>query len=125
MTTKQSKRVAAAASVAIVIGMLIFMGSAVEGRADGVAQRSSQPAAHGTPVIAAMRADDGADSVRARIEQLGADELKAIYRHCAREAVAQRLGNGEIALCSVAYEVLLHKHFAGEFLALLAWSRQP
>lgn len=63
------------------------------------------------------------DPARARLEQLGEREIKSLYRICARQAIERRLGSGEIAHCSVVYEVLLARHFGGNFRALLTWSR--
>lgn len=60
---------------------------------------------------------------RARLELLGERDLKTLYRACSRHAMDRRLGSGEIAFCSTAYEVLMKEHFAGDFDAFLAWSR--
>lgn len=58
-----------------------------------------------------------------RIEQLSEPDLKQFYLHCARESVRQRLGGGEIALCSIGYERLLKETFNGDFRAFLEWRR--
>jgi hypothetical protein len=63
------------------------------------------------------------DPVRVRLEQLGEREIKSLYRICSRHAIERRLGSGDIAQCSVVYEVLLAQYFGGNFRALLAWSR--
>jgi hypothetical protein len=66
------------------------------------------------------------DSVRAGIEALSEREAKEFYLECSRAAMLGQLGTGETAVCSVSYEVLLRRHFGGDFHALLAWSRsQP
>ena len=65
-------------------------------------------------------------SVRAGIEALSMQEAKQFYLDCSRAAMRGRLGSGETAVCSIGYEVLLERHFGGDFYALLAWSRsQP
>jgi hypothetical protein len=63
------------------------------------------------------------DPTRVQLESLNERDLKTLYRTCSREAIDRHLGSGEIAYCSIAYEVLMNKHFAGDFGALLAWSR--
>jgi hypothetical protein len=63
------------------------------------------------------------DPLRAQLETLAEGELKSIYVNCSREAVERRLGSGGRAYCSVAYDVLLSRHFAGDFRAFLAWSQ--
>jgi hypothetical protein len=66
------------------------------------------------------------DSVRAGIEALSEREAKQFYLDCSRAALGGRLSNGETAACSIGYDVLLKRHFGGDFHALLAWSRsQP
>jgi hypothetical protein len=66
------------------------------------------------------------DAVRAGIEVLSEREAKQFYLDCSRAAVRGRLGSGETAVCSIGYDVLLKRHFGGDFHALLAWSRsQP
>src|SRR5688572_25057234 len=57
------------------------------------------------------------------IQRLSEDELKEFYVRCSRAAVRGRLGHGEIALCSTAYERLLKEIFRGDFRALLEWRR--
>lgn len=50
-------------------------------------------------------------------------ELKGVYLHCSRESTQRIMGYGEIALCSIVYETVLKRIFAGDFDALLAWSK--
>jgi hypothetical protein len=64
------------------------------------------------------------EQVQIKLQALPEPELKEAYLHCSREATHRLLGNGEIALCSIVYETLLSRIFAGDFDALLAWSRQ-
>ncbi len=64
------------------------------------------------------------DPVRVYFEQRSELEIKRIYRSCARESLARSLGTCEVEVCSTAYDVLLNKHFNGDFAALLRWSRQ-
>ncbi|MGH8637485.1 MAG: hypothetical protein ACREUX_14865 [Burkholderiales bacterium] len=63
------------------------------------------------------------DPVRARFEQLSEREMKLFYTRCSREGISRRLDGGEAMACSIGYDVLLRKHFAGDFERLLAWSR--
>lgn len=99
------------------------------GEADG-----SQPQAY--PVVAppwqGAGAADGSDAVRrAAVEDTAREHLNALplhavgqlYVECSHEAIARSLGSGEAELCSVVYDVLLTRHFGGDFDALLAWSR--
>jgi len=64
------------------------------------------------------------DAARDRLMQLPADTVKQIYVQCSQQSLTRRLGDGEAALCSIVYDVLLTRHFGGDFHALLAWSRQ-
>jgi hypothetical protein len=64
------------------------------------------------------------DALRRWLEQLGGDEVKHLYVACSRRATRSVLGAGEAAACSITYDVLLKRHFAGDFAKLLAWSRQ-
>lgn len=57
------------------------------------------------------------------IAQLSPEDLKRLYLHCSAAAEHGRLGSGEIAMCSVAYEALLGDTFGGDFRQLLEWSR--
>lgn len=66
-----------------------------------------------------------ADDMVAYVKSLPEPELKQFYRRCTRASVRGHLGAGEIAICSIAYEQLLQRHFGGDFRALLAWRRGP
>jgi hypothetical protein len=62
----------------------------------------------------------------AALHELPEQDLKAFYLECNRAATQTSLGSGDIALCSIGYEILLKSTFGGDFSALLAWSRnQP
>ena len=62
----------------------------------------------------------------AALYRLPEQDLKAFYLQCNRAATQTSLGSGDIALCSIGYEILLERTFGGDFSALLAWSRnQP
>jgi hypothetical protein len=63
------------------------------------------------------------DPARRHFERLSESEIKRYYRACADEAVERRVGGSDTKACSVAYDVLLTRHFGGDFMALLAWSR--
>ena len=64
------------------------------------------------------------DPLRGRLEGLTASQIKQVYLNCSNQAIERRLDGGEAARCSIAYDVLLKRHFGGNFDALLAWSRQ-
>jgi hypothetical protein len=64
------------------------------------------------------------ESSRARLNAMSADAIKTLYGQCSQEAIERRLGGGEVAFCSIVYQVLLERHFGGNFESLLAWSRQ-
>jgi hypothetical protein len=64
------------------------------------------------------------DSARSHLHAMSSDDVKALYLQCSGEATQRRLGSGEVAFCSIVYDVLLKRHFGGSFEALLAWSRQ-
>jgi hypothetical protein len=70
------------------------------------------------------RFDAAGDAARGRPEDMSADEIKATYLACSAEAVRRHLGGDEITFCSTVYDVLLTRHFGGNFDSLLAWSRQ-
>jgi hypothetical protein len=65
----------------------------------------------------------GLDSVRARLERLSERDMKLFYSRCSQEGLSRRLDGGEAIACSIGYDVLLKKHFAGDFERLLHWSR--
>lgn len=63
------------------------------------------------------------DPVRARLERLSEREMKQFYSRCSQEGAERRLDGGEAMACSIGYDVLLNKHFDGDFERLLSWSR--
>ena len=65
----------------------------------------------------------GRDPIRSAMERLSEQEIKAFYTRCSQEAAARRLDGGEAMVCSVSYDVLLKKHFSGNFDLLWTWSR--
>lgn len=89
------------------------------------AQTQAQPSAASNAVDAVTAqgsALPASDALRERLEGLGERQLKAIYVECGRTATDRRLDSGEVQFCSVAYDILLRRHFAGDFAALHAWS---
>lgn len=64
------------------------------------------------------------DAARDRLAQLPAATVKQVYAQCSAVSLTRRPGDGEAAMCSIVYDVLLTRHFGGDFHALLAWSRQ-
>ena len=80
---------------------------------------------HLTPAWAAdgVLAAPGSGAMRTRLEAMSEKEVKDFYTRCSEESIAQRLDGGEAMACSIGYEVLLQKHFGGDFGRLLVWSR--
>ena len=48
-------------------------------------------------------------------------ELKAVYLGCEQSAAAGRLNAGDLMYCSLVYEELKEKAFAGDFLRIKSW----
>ena len=65
------------------------------------------------------------DAMRTYLEQMSEQDMKRFYTRCSREGIERRLDGGEAMACSIGYDVLLKKHFAGDFDRFLAWSRSP
>jgi len=63
------------------------------------------------------------DGALSRYEQLPQHCLKAMFMRCAAEASEQLLDLSDAAVCSLGYEALLRRGFAGDFHALMAWWR--
>jgi hypothetical protein len=63
-------------------------------------------------------------SLRARLEALPETDVKAFYTRCSDASIGGRLDGGEAMACSIGYDVLLQKHFNGDFEGLLSWSRR-
>lgn len=63
------------------------------------------------------------DSIRQRLERLSEQEMKRFYVGCSQADTERRLDSGGVMACSIGYDVLLKKHFAGDFDQLLSWSR--
>lgn len=59
----------------------------------------------------------------ARYEQLPSHCLKAIFLRCSAQANQQLMDFDSAASCSIGYEALLKRDFAGDFQALMAWWR--
>lgn len=89
---------------------------------DGSTARPQDSGSASVPGIA--NAEKWPDSVRSRVDGLSADANKALYLQCTEESIERHLGGGEAAFCSIVYDVLLKRYFAGDFGALLAWSRR-
>jgi hypothetical protein len=64
------------------------------------------------------------DALRGHLEGLTVSQIKHVDLNCSNEPMERRLAGGEAAMCSIAYDVLLNRHYGGNFDALLAWSRQ-
>ena len=62
--------------------------------------------------------------IEVRLERFSEAQLKDFYLRCSRAAGERRMSGGEIAICSIGYELLLKRAFHGDFDALVAWSRR-
>lgn len=62
------------------------------------------------------------DPLRERLQDLNERQLKAVYFECGRIAADRRLEPAEVEFCSIAYDILLRRHFAGDYGALQAWA---
>jgi len=115
---------------AIAIAMLLAFPLADASRA-GAQERRDELAEHPNETAGDARSatNQGAgsiDSMRDRLERLSEREAKQFYLGCSGAATRGRLSGGQATACSVGYDVLLQRHFGGDFHALLAWSRsQP
>lgn len=58
-----------------------------------------------------------------RLAELPDAQLKSVYLECSGAALRGTLAHAEVQACSLVYEMLLQRTFKGDFLALLAWSR--
>jgi len=58
-----------------------------------------------------------------RYEALPPHCLKTLFMVCSEAAKVQLLDLGAAATCSIGYEALLRRGFAGDFQALMAWWR--
>jgi hypothetical protein len=101
------------AAAAVVIPS--WHGSAFSADARGVILSAAQ--------VSQAHAGVSRDPIRSAMERLSEGEIKSFYVRCSQEAVERRLDGAEATMCSVGYDVLLKKHFSGNFDLLLAWSR--
>ena len=120
LTTKRNQ---IASLAGLMIAALMSHTGAADGREEALrgAQRTVVGATPAVAGVVGLKAEP--DRIRAEFERLTEREIKDVYGRCNEEALASRLAKAEIALCSIAYDVLLKQHFHGEFEALLAWSR--
>jgi hypothetical protein len=105
--------------VVVAIGLLLNIGAGGASAA-GSDWAWLQPQRAGSPTVdsAAPR-----DPLRGRIERLSVNEVKQFYLGCSGSAMRGLLDSAETALCSIGYDVLLNRHFGGDFHAFLAWSK--
>ena len=111
------------------IGSIVLLISLVAGLA-AVSNRmpldptvSTRAASSGIPSESGSIGSDRGDPILEAPAQLSEHELKAFYVRCSEQSIERRLDGGEAMACSIAYEILLSKHFGGDFELLLAWSR--
>lgn len=115
-----------AAAIAIAVSLAFPLACAAAAGAQDKQSEFAAQAAAGGAMPTAIEVAVSTDSIRARIERLSEREIKQFYLGCSSAAMRGRLGGGETQACSVGYEVLLQRHFGGDFHSLLAWSRsQP
>lgn len=127
--TSDPKQPSVTGKIAMILGIAIGLWLAwwyyAAVAADGAAQTnrrdmssaertSSQPTPVGAPA---------GDAMRIRLETMDERDLKRFYVRCSQQGIERRLDGGEAMTCSVGYDVLLKKHFGGDFQRLLAWSR--
>lgn len=65
----------------------------------------------------------GAEGHAEEAEQMSLDALKRAYIDCERRALLDRMSGGDIARCSILYEVLKRRAFDGDWNALGHWLR--
>lgn len=65
----------------------------------------------------------GADGHADEAQQMSLDALKRAYLDCERRALLGPMSGGDIARCSILYEVLKRRAFDGDWSALRHWSR--
>lgn len=76
---------------------------------------------HWLAVLLAVAATAHAASDGSGPAVLTADQLKSAYLDCDRRATTAFLDAGDAANCSLVYEELKQRVFAGDFDRLLAW----
>lgn len=94
---------------------------ATAGAMGSAAAEVSSSACHVPPSEVHPLADR--DAALSRYEQLPQYCLEAMFMRCSTEAGLQLLDFGSAATCSIGYEALLRRGFAGDFHALMAWWR--
>ncbi|HJW53309.1 MAG TPA: hypothetical protein VJ501_14945 [Burkholderiaceae bacterium] len=75
----------------------------------------------------ALRAAAGPEpavTMEDQIRRMSDTDLKRLHLRCAQASEQRRLGQEEIAACSVGQETLLTRVFGGRFEALLVWSAE-
>lgn len=111
------------ASASLFLGALVVSAcSTVPADADALPGRLDDAGIVRHPGVAG--AEGPVDPARDRLDRLTADAVKTLYLACSDAAAERRIGGGEVAYCSTVYDVLLNRHFGGNFDTLLAWSRQ-
>jgi hypothetical protein len=87
----------------------------------GASARGNVQTTKGASAIAPVAGTS--DPLRARLEALTEHEAKQFYLDCSDAALHGTHVRASTTACSVSYDVLLSRHFGGDFHALLAWSR--
>jgi hypothetical protein len=108
--------------VLVLSGMAAGCTTAPRTFGDGAAPLYDDAIAHDAHVASVAAPSDAA---RDHLNRLPADQVKSLYVACSDEADRRTLNGGEVAFCSVVYDILLTRHFGGDFHRLLAWSRAP
>ncbi len=102
--------------------MTLIVGIVAAGARD-VSRLVAYEAGHAATVLPRAEPAGTRDPLRARIDSLSGSQVKQFYLRCSNAALLGRLDGNEAAVCSIGYDVLLERHFGGDFHALLAWSR--
>lgn len=100
------------------LGHAAALADAMSARLPAAADGSLRRVGSGDP------AQSEPDAMRGQLEALPAEVIKQRYLACSDEATERRMSGGQAALCSTIYDVLLKRHFGGDFGALYAWSRR-
>lgn len=131
--TTDSKQPSATGKIAMILGIAIglwlawwyYAALAADGAPQGARIRSEVSASGPMSLESTQAGAPRRDAMRTHLEAMNERDLKRFYVRCSQEGSERRLDGGEAMACSVGYDVLLQKHFAGDFKRLLAWSRSP
>lgn len=107
-------------AAALIVGLVGMGVSLAPLHAANAAERPTPSKTGAQPAIEPLPTSEW---MRAQLEGMPETEVKAFYARCSDASIGRRLDGGEAMACSIGYEVLLQKHFGGDFERFLAWSR--